>query len=1349
MNFLLLKRSSTNVIVQRRRPRSFDSLLPRIRTTTIAYQRRFRAARITTSGPCACRRWENSRCSGVETLDDSLKIRYNSFSSSVVISAVEDLDTEQPQQLPGRSLLFSLPDQGDDGQSDGEDSTSSDDEGDCVEPKDGLPMFNRTTSSLGHLKTYYLNEHGLKITSADFKGTKFTFNKPGEVELVLHAWHSVFTCPLTGNSYASGTLREGYNALENMMDEDDSSVRYSKKKESEHAAAARTLDAIQFQTLGIVEPRFCEEDPSGQMLSQPQRMAQTKVAPTVIALSLPDLASLTTTLEEYYIKVHGLKISADNYATKRVTYKLRESRKSYIAWTSNFTCPLSGTQYPSGTLRNEAGVLEDIVPDDDRVFYRKKASSERAASMLALDVIRFQKRGIQEPRFCDEDPSVLSQTIIISSQSPATSDGSPVIFGSDVNSCQDHIMNVDVHNSLFDGPVQLLARQVRESAVPACKDSITEIKGGDHFVPGDSFVDLAQDDDEDEYVVSYISNSVGKPPSHLLLKAASNLSLTSASATVVEESSALIDLTGNDDERDYVVSRIPDFVGRPPSLRLLEVASSVRRSVASASFVEESASPILMASTSAGGDRVKAAIDAANAWLTSLSQFSFANSAQNGNPHRLSLPKNDTGVTLLCGKMILAALADANQASPVGYSSGIESIANRVLGELWKTCHAKPDTDTYTFYLRCLEGSNPKSTVAKAENIVDAMLSRAQHKSKENTLPKPNQSTFNALIQISAQVGGTSGRHAKHTDQEFCPDRESFLSVLSSSIYWPTAELEKGGFDPVFAKECIQRMSELAAETGDVSLQPDTQVYNAPLRWTGGPVLWAESRPYARYLPWDNYEQIFSKGLRDNVDKSDARVQEAMTMENWLDMMDEGCVSNNRAAPNIETYEAVIQGWLRTATREGLDRAELVAERILQRAGRETEMSSKIKPRLQTFHPIISAWYHSRDAEGPSRITAWAKRWEETSTFYGLRPDSRIVDMHLTACLTQQSTLLSALRSTGVNDQLKSGIFAFAVDCSHILKNTCNRFQCDFSKRESGGEPLEVILFVQTVRAWENVAVMAADVGDSETVRRAIFEMKNTFALFESIIQSIVSSETSHGVVPRAQDMSLQLEHVTFSAQQFFCTLLGALTAFGQDPNHTDTGFNDLRCRDLMLMEKMTRMIGEFDEIESHYTKVESDRRIMPAISNHVAYFPFGKRAPAEDHFHYRIKDAIPFVPSRYSFLWQVINCLEKSSLESLYAGDIVRLGHLIKDIGSARRNSSTMKEAVDKIFDRVLTGTPHRVHRILQGMNHVEADTDEVKEQGSGRRSTLKTLSRPRRLSNLRQRRAPVLKHRRMTGKL
>jgi hypothetical protein len=1039
-----------------------------------------------------------------------------------------------------------------------------------------------------------LNNRYLRNVSSQFTNELVSYvNEDGYTRQV---WHSVFVCPISGVGYPSGRLRGNSTSVQDVPGGKVGTNFYISRKDAQRAAAACALDAF-----GDDEPLFCECETQ----SDPEQIPIPSSDTAIEEASLSDKKGLTP--HEYYMSEHNLTIFADNYVAESIWIKCSESKNFVTAWTSMFTCPLSGTQYPSGTVYNSDEIVaHNRGKEETRVFYTNKRSAELAASMFALDVILFQQKGILRPRHCIEDPSLFLQrpdSVVtyehprVDNKTGTTSDHDEVISATEAPESPDLLSKfLSLTN---DDSIQDSSDSIQDSS-----DSIRSLDIVDETIDR---IDLSFVNDEAEGDVSMLPNSLGMSPAHRLLAA--------SFGTVGQAIQATAD-------RKTFASPLRTIAKQPETI-------------------------VLMAET----------------WLANNSE-----ALVNGNPHRVVLPRTESVKTLLLAKTVLASLADIVQATPLGTSTSIETVAKKILDELWKKRSALPDSDTYTYFLKCIDGSNPNIAAEKAEAIVEAMMSAAKHKSNSCLLPKPNQGTFNALIQITAQLGGISGRYPKHTDADFSPDRQSFLCVLSSCTYAPVLEHEFGGFDRPFVEECINQMTVLATENMDDSLIPDNIVYNAPLRWTGGPQLWAESRPYARYISWDNYEKLYEKRTfsDEQVNEDDRRVMQARAMESWLDAMDMVSASNKEISPNIETYEAVIQAWLRTATRYGLNRAQDLLRKLLKSYPDNVSLT----PRLQSFHPVIAAQYHSHQDDSPTNILAWINECEFFSKDAEACLDSRLVEMKLIASVTLQTKLLKHeddKKSCLLEFERQVKILELARDCSKSICAACRSFELNAGKVAFDDQPVDIRLFLKATRSWENVITLGVKVKEPELISEAVSEMISLFERFEGVTKA---SKRNNGF--GKDGLSAQLGHFVANAQTFLGTLVRELAA-----HHSKSERQEI----MLLIEKMTRAVGEFDEMEARYMTPDEKGR-LPDVSQRTVLSR--SRVLPDDHFSYQVEKESVISLSRFAFLWQVIKFLDTVSKDTNNISDTVRMCRLVKDVSTARRRATNMSESIDKILDRL-----------------------------------------------------------------
>jgi hypothetical protein len=1253
-------------------------------------------------------------------------------------------------------------------------------------------------SPLETLKNHYQKKH--KYLGASFK-VNFQNSVISFVDdnaRCFQVWHSVFTCPVSRTTFPCGKVIDSTTVLPQVPPGGtEGYFYYPKRKEAEQAAAARALDA-----LGVSSPPLCVYDDADPLIpavldarpapalekkasvaineksKAPSSSSATKRAnsesSTAGKANVPhqedkELASTSSVAETkelcdpvvFYNREFQMHISNDNYESELV------QRAGVSGWTSVFTCPLSGTQYPSGTVATLEVLSIHGDKDDTRILYRSKRDAELAAGMWAVDVVRYQTMGIRVPRHCQEDPAqifghgsptaeetvapFLSEGVKSSSTSakgikdvkssidksqsdkkmaPAPTSSKNKKLTSSTEQRKDHLsvsmgkVSVDPHKESGKRPSGLLANFL--SAIDSSAEN--GMNGASPFDKIDSADDqrlggsdnavhpINESSDKEDGVVSVLPTTFGASPLYQIPTGsssvispteliyvddeengvASNLPSTfdaspaspteltflddmedgapstfaaSPAGQLFEVSSEIIgrwDDTSSDDENDGVVAVIPSVIGVSPAHRLLaESFKDVKSAGLESGQLRHGAVP----------KRMDVVLHVAEAWLASNPPSADVSDS----PHRLTLPKRDTGKRLFLANTILSALAKVAQATPIGTSTHIEAVAKKILDSLWKSKDSFPDADSYTCFLKCVGGANSVITLEIAEAIVDAMRRGAKHKTNAALLPKPNQGTLNCLIQITAQIGGESGRYPKHIDSDvdFTPDRESFLSILSSCIYSPAMELEYGGFDRAFVEECIERMSQMAAQSGSDSLLPDTAVYNAPLRWTGGPVLWMESRPYARYVNWDNYEQLYAtkgKVLRKDLDENHHSVEQARAMEVWLQTMETVSATNSRVSPNVETYEAVIQAWLRTSSREGLDRAQELLRKLLN----SYDENDSLRPRLQTFHPVIASLYHAKLVDSASKILSWIEEWEKLSVNSESDFDTRVVEMKLATLLQAQSNLLGGGSNSKLpRDERRAEILTKANGCSEIVDATCQYLERLSALGRLESQPLDVEYFLKAVHAWENVAALGAEIKDPQLTSSAVSGMMHLFERFETAVRSCIRN--TNGISLKEKELNAQLVHIVTASHVFFCRLVMQLGLLHETKD---------RSAIIPMLERMTRVVGECAEIEALclYPEENSVHSNQPKIGMPKQFASSLARSQPDDLFEYHLqKDKMPN-SSRFAFLWQVVKFLDEASTDDAAENlsDILRIIFLVKEICSSRQRSSKMIETTDKILRRL-----------------------------------------------------------------
>jgi hypothetical protein len=786
--------------------------------------------------------------------------------------------------------------------------------------------------------------------------------------------------------------------------------------------------------------------------------------------------------------------------------------------------------------------------------------------------------------------------------------------------------------------------------------------------------------------------------------------------TVEEQESA------DEEQEEYVISRID------PSLRPYERILQAVADTTSSNQQQPTAASTIPSHMPTGTGfwpvaRLRSVIHTADTWVATTTANLRSKESKRKSLHRMVLSsKEESPHTLLLGKSMLARLAQANQSLPINFGDvGVDEAARRVLDVLWKTEQSQPDADAYSFYLLCLEGPTPQAIAETAEDIVQAMRDGTPW--NDHILPKPNTAVINALIRLWAQLGGTTGRYNKNLEN-FQPNRESFLALLSSSSYFPVVHEElKGGFDLDFARQCIDRMKLLAKE--DPTFQPDSQVYNAPLRWSGGS-LGLTARPYARYIPFDKYASIL-KNVRGN-DKTEYYSHywdQAKTMDEWRQEMEREGVAS------IETYEALIQAWIRTRTMDGIQKAEEIAEKLLE----DPKASGA---RLQTFHPIIATWLHVKHGDTPTNLEKWVNRLASASeSVPGLRPDGRMIEALIAAHVWKQTRLLEDATEDKIDDDLfRNELTNTALLCSDRLEEHCSHFERSLLHTKQHDVFSQVAMFVHCIHAWQNVARLESS---NTQLNQCLDELFRILLLFERTIQ--VTGAVDDVRLRSADEPSLQLLHLMANGQSVFLAFVTAVSHIHEAQRKLvdHERENNAIARSLGWIERIVRRTGEFRELEAREALSNSHNpdngdptfRTAPSPSSRSKLY-YG------DQFSYigLSKENQVVRATTMAFLWQVIIVLRQSSLEGIDEGDGVRICLLVKEIAAAHETSVKLQEYVDELLDGMLLGYHQRGQRNTRRPK-LQSETPQYDQGGVFSNGTPRKVQKPI-LRNAASRRRP-----------
>lgn len=831
-------------------------------------------------------------------------------------------------------------------------------------------------------------------------------------------------------------------------------------------------------------------------------------------------------------------------------------------------------------------ILEDGSP-----LYSKKVSANNAAAARALDDIQYQSTGQLHPRICQEPPLSSLETSIA-------------------------------------------ATEIGKNAVIEGEDSKDE--EGVSSSEGGSTIDESK-------VILEHSGSSGEAP-----------------AIITRECDPLVD--EQEETVEYVLCNIESIPQQRPYERILDALSNSKVQL-SGKPGTWSSQPVSNPTMPTGSElwpfeRLSETVKAVNSWVDSCLKSKANQSRNSRNPHRVVLgTAADSAQKAALAKGLLERLAQANQHAPMfSRDIGVERAAERIMEILWEADAV--DADVYSSYLLCFTGPSPQDVANRVESIVEAMSSGCPIDGR--ALPQPNTRVINSLIKVWAQLGGTAGRYSKNLDN-FEPNRDSFLSLLSSSSYLPVVQEEgellySPTFDVEFAQQCVNRMKELAETKSSLNakeeasaLRPDSQVYNAPMRWSGGAYS-INSRPAARLIPFDKYDSLFG-GYNDGFPMQDIPpTDQVIAMDEWRKVVE------TEGMATIETHEAMIQGWVRTRSLKGLKHAEEVALKLLN----DSESGS----RLQTFQPIIAAWLHAGHDHSMKKVVEWYDLLEEGSKKNpALRPDGRLLEVLIAASAAGQLKLMS---------KRKGGPSHIRAECEEIANSSLERLKISCDRLENalleGGDDyfLEIGPFIRCVYCWNNVVHAKLPVPTDEELDRTIRSLCSILDLFERTVQ--VTCITDRVTLDNTDIASLQLVHFLENGHNLFMTLMTALSQCNAALQEKCMSNDPLSKPILRLVERMLKRTGEFVELEAKIIEASEE-----------PYVPRSARLCYGDMFLYWNKERGFIRRNRTPYLWQVLTLLRSSNPKEVHRRDLIRICDLLQKVSSAHFVSVKLRMGIDE----------------------------------------------------------------------
>ena len=1106
------------------------------------------------------------------------------------------------------------------------------------------------------LNKWYRDEHDLSLEDA-FVATRVVQQDNATL------WTSSFICPIFGDRIEAGVLP----GMETCT-EIDGRFYYSKKKSAMQAAAMQAQIRHQL--------RFREK------------------------LARKELAA-------WYGQKHGVTVSKDLFDTRMESIKGRRVGGNW--WTASFVCPVSGEEYFAATLRDVDGARQDSA--NRCTWYRKKADAIAAVSSRVLDVKRFQENGMSESRYCEEDPAMFRSESIEANLEVDTEEESSVLEGmvkanvayralctwyekthsvslakesfvSTVTNLEEPVENCKVWwTASFLCPISGVRYDSGTMTTCSKQEVIGNWESGIWYkLEGDAVVaaasramDCIQYEESGVKAPRYCEED---PSPSCEIEAVDKIEGRASTQNPDNLASA-----SEADERDAIQYAIP------AARATLDLIAATWADLAPIQGSQQMLMPKAQSLTAERQQAVKRAWS----WVDQ-----HRPEAQDQNrKEQVVFDLDHHSISLKVGNIMLDSLAQVNSRLPVEkFETGIEAAAAAIVEVLWSSKSAKPNGDTYASYLRCLEGEDPMSTALRAQAIFNAMKAGIEFDGR--VLPCPNTAVSNAVIQLWARLGGTSGRFELEDDAAM--DRDSFLSVLSCMAYPAAVPGEVGGFDAEFAQDCIERMRREYINTGDKSLKADIQVYNAGLRWSGG-LMSTSSRPYAHPLHWDEYHKIFEHGFQ-TLNEDDPLFVEAKAMEDWSKMMES---PTSMITPDIETYESVIQAWVRTGTEEGVRNAALLAERLL-------ESSTSPRPRQQTFHPVISAWLY---VGSPEKIAALVRRLDAAQD---LAVDCRLRTSQLKAYLSQQRQISQSIRAEKLSDYAGGGNLSLnaANLCARGLQeliDSCMR-ERDFF--------LEPAAFIVTLQAWHNAILMHAGGGDDNRREFPISEVLNVVEQFEGLIATL-SGMSGDSLKTH------QARHLVSAAPKVYAGVILCLNDYGKldsgDPLHGVVERGIHKSQEFRAILSQMAIRNEHDASNSILAVSADDVCDQLLYDDLISYPTLPLLDPA-------------FVGTRMKSLSQFFHPGQGISARVGKDTELIRLcvkaiqNFLEEKAGVARRDSAESKSPIDLLEN--LSSTPVYRNNGLLGrlVRGLKTDDESAGLQSSStiHASRRKTIRRPRR---------------------
>ena len=891
-------------------------------------------------------------------------------------------------------------------------------------------------------------------------------------------------------------------------------------------------------------------------------------------------------------------------------------------WTAVLDCPLLQRPVYTGRLRSNddaymvlsnAAVVVDNDDDENLptqvVAYPKQLMARQAVAARALDLWRAQDLQQVEPRLCHDD-------VVLPPDAAAAAVFEAIL-------APDAVASTHSTRDKDDDPVKaprqkgskVLKGPFHEDFAPE-EEEDSEEDDEDQTDPDESIEEEEQDEEDEEEEDEK--------------QTAARLAAGSHSQTLKDE---------------FVVYKPPAKSARTtPAMCLLK---SISDRAATSGLSNDTRSvrtaPPTDILVESPNHRAKRTLTWARNWLEK--ERRKRSKGDKDIPGRIVVQSTSEGNLLSQAKSVLRSLADCQiEVADNQRVAGLQSTASGIIKLLWESKDTKPDADTYALYLNCLDGLDGHSVAYKAEAIVQKM--EKGEITEGFTPPRPNANVYNALLRIFVQWVGKKSE-TERILSKFTPNHETYWILLTSPAFQQISDANESlDINNEDTLEYIKKIRETGIDEGRTVREVD--LLNAPIRWCGG------VKPKCGYTPWTDYSKVFSKGLVEYIEGKKC-IQKAKAVEEWVESSDNA---------DLISYEGVIQAWISTATLEGLQRAEVVANKLL-----EEPIDSPRYPRLATFHPILFAWLRSNEKRNEYHLIEWTdKIFAAAKVSDKIVPDARIYELAILA-------RVFLVKKVDFSQKLE-----LANECSDLLEKFCATALESYTQ---GKGPIFLSIwqpFVYTIHAWFS-CFKRLDI-EPEMLGKLLVATERVTDLYERVCKDVYDYDMETRLYRHGR-LSKTMRDIIDNAQKIYvqnCVVMGLMSSWIESPQS-----RDVLSAMLLRMEGSTQKLGEYNHLMGRHLECEESMEKIPPKHNENVY---------ADHFDYEIDflhRVVREAETRPSFLWKTAWVLDKiADEESLPVGDLVRLCRLLSQTSQQWRfRTKKFEENLVSILDKSLPGLP------------------------------------------------------------